>query len=150
MDSVSGLVTSNAFPAAVMMSTTTFAGALRTLQEHSSLVGELLERHCRARQNDPDFGELAGLGVHFDRASMLLYDDVVADGETKTGAFSGRFRREERIEYLFLHVRRNTDAIVPDRYFDSVTEALGCGSENWLVIAFIGFRFALCRCVEAV
>ena len=48
------------------MSTTTFAAALRTLQEHSSLVGELLERRCRARKNDPNFGELAGLRVDFD------------------------------------------------------------------------------------
>src|SRR5262249_42958555 len=132
------------------MSTTTFAGALRTLQEHSSLVGELLERRCRARKNDPDFGKLAGLRFYFNRPAMLLDDDVVADGEAKAGPFSCGFRGEERIEHLFFHVRRNAAAIVTDRYFDPVTEALGCGSEGWLVNASIGFRFALCRCVETV
>ena len=35
---------------------------------------------------------------------MLLDNNVVADGEAKTGAFSGRFRREKWIEHLFFHV----------------------------------------------
>jgi hypothetical protein len=43
---------------------------------------------------------------------MLLDDDVVADGEAKAGSFSCGFRREERIEYLFLHAQRSKK----DRY----------------------------------
>jgi hypothetical protein len=45
---------------------------------------------------------------------MLLDDDVVADGEAQPGTFAGRFRREERVEHLFFHVRWNTGAIVAD------------------------------------
>ena len=35
---------------------------------------------------------------------MLLHDDVVADGEAKASAFSGRLGREEWVEYLFFHI----------------------------------------------
>jgi hypothetical protein len=48
---------------------------------------------------------------------MLLDDDVVADGEAQPGTFAGRFRREERVEHLFFHVRWNTGAIVADPDF---------------------------------
>ena len=36
---------------------------------------------ARARQNDPKFGELAGLGIDLYRPAMLLDDDVVTDGQ---------------------------------------------------------------------
>ena len=45
---------------------------------------------------------------------MLLHDDVVADGEAKAGAFSARLGREEWVEYLFFHVRRDAGAIVAE------------------------------------
>src|SRR5262245_43252394 len=48
-----------------------------------------------ARQNHPDFGELARLSVHLDGAAMLLDDNVVTDREAKAGAFSGRLCRKE-------------------------------------------------------
>src|SRR5262245_44391488 len=53
-----------------------------------------------ARQNHPDLREFAGLGIHLDRAAVLLDDDIVADGKAKTGALSGWFRREEWVEHL--------------------------------------------------
>jgi len=34
-----------------------------------------------ARQNDPKFGELAGLGIDVYGPAMLLDNDVVADGQ---------------------------------------------------------------------
>ena len=44
---------------------------------------------ARARQNDPEFGELTGLGIDLDRPGMLLDDDVMAEGQAKPGAFAG-------------------------------------------------------------
>src|SRR5262249_14761131 len=79
---------------------------------------------------------------------MLLDDDVIADGEAKPGAFSGRFGCEERIEHLFFHFRRNTGAVVADRDLYAVAEVLGgCGQGRLMAIAF---DVTLARCVEAV
>ena len=61
---------------------------------------------------------------------MLLDDDVVADGEAKAGALSGRFGREERIEHLFFHVRRNTRAVIADPDFHTIAEVFGRGSKS--------------------
>jgi hypothetical protein len=36
-----------------------------------------LSRGCRARNNDPEFGELTGLGIDLNRSSVLLDDNVV-------------------------------------------------------------------------
>src|SRR5262249_45672358 len=82
-------------------------------------------QHSRARQDDPDFGELAGLGVHFDRAAVLLDHDVVTDGEPKTGAFSSWFRGEERVEHFFFDFRRNAAAVVANCYLDTIAQVLG-------------------------
>jgi hypothetical protein len=81
---------------------------------------------------------------------MLLDDDVVTDGEPKPVALSGRFRLEEWIEHLLLHVSRNTGAVVADSNFHVVTEALGRGSESGLVVASLRLRFALRRRVKTV
>jgi hypothetical protein len=48
---------------------------------------------------------------------VLLYDDVVADGETEPGALPRRFGSEEGLEYLFLHIHRYAGTIVVDRDF---------------------------------
>ena len=109
------------------------------------------ERKAAAtRQDYPDFGELAGQSIDLNRPAVLLDDDVVTDGQPKAGAFSGRLCREERIEHLLLHIRRDASAIVPDRYFNTVPEAPGPGGKRWLVITAICFRFALGRRVEAI
>ena len=81
---------------------------------------------------------------------MLLDDDVVADGETEAGPFASGLRGEKWIEYLFLHLKRHTSAIVADPDFHPVTEVLGRGSERWLVVASICFGFTLRRRVEAI
>ena len=56
---------------------------------------------------------------------MLLDDDVVTDGETKPGSFSGRLGRKERIEDLLLHLGRDASAIVADLDLPPVPEVLG-------------------------
>ncbi len=70
---------------------------------------------------------------------MLLDNDVMADGKPQPGSFAGWLGREEWIEHLVLHVRRNAGAIVPDRYFDPVPEILGGGSQDCFA-AVIYFR----------
>ena len=55
---------------------------------------------------------------------MLLDDDVVTDREAEPGAFSGRLRREERIEDLLFHLGRNAGAVVTDADFHTVAKVL--------------------------
>src|SRR5262245_25873195 len=81
---------------------------------------------------------------------MLLDNDVVADGEAKTSAFSGRLGREERVEHLFLNVRRHAGAIVADSDFHTIAKVFGRGRESRLVVATIGFRSALGCSIEAI
>ena len=111
---------------------------------------KLLRNNSRTRQDDPDFGELPRLRVDLNRPAMLLDDDVMADGETKPCPFSGRLGREERIEDLFLHLRKDAGAVVAYADFDTVPKVLGRGSKGWLVVAAIRFRFALGRRIKAV
>jgi hypothetical protein len=87
-----------------------------------------LDEHSSARQNHPNFGELAQFRLNIDRAGMLLDDDVVADGETKAGAFASRFGREEGIEHLFFHVRWNPGAVVANPDFHTIAKVFGRGS----------------------
>ena len=68
----------------------------------------------------------------------------------RPSAFSGRLRREERIEHLLLHLGRNAGAVVADPDFHAVPEVLGRGSQGRLVVASVCFRFALGRRIEAV
>ena len=51
-------------------------------------IGPALDGHSDARQDGPDFGELPRLRIDLNRPAMLLDDDVVANGQAKTGAFS--------------------------------------------------------------
>src|SRR5215471_14871746 len=81
---------------------------------------------------------------------MLLDNNVVADGKAKTSAFSGWLRCEEWVEHLFFHVRRNTDPVVADSYFDTIAKILGRGHQSRLVVAIIRFCFALGRSIEAI
>ena len=75
----------------------------------------LIRRRTRARENDPKFGELAGLRIDLYRPAMLLDDDVVTNGQAEPGPFTGRLGRKERVEQLFLHLRRDTSAVVAYR-----------------------------------
>src|SRR5262245_2620745 len=73
---------------------------------------------------------------------MLLDDDVVADGEAKAGALSSRFGREERIENLFLHARRDSSAVIANPNLHTIAKIFGRGSESRLVAAAVCFRSA--------
>ena len=53
---------------------------------------------------DPEFGELAGPCIDLYRPAMLLDDDVVTNGQAKSGPFTGRLCRKERVEQLLFHL----------------------------------------------
>jgi hypothetical protein len=103
-----------------------------------------------AGQDNPDFGELAELCIDLDGARVLFHDDIVADGEAKTRAFSGRFGREKRVEHLFSHVRRHTGAVIVNSDFHTIAKILGRGRESRLVVATIDLCSAPGRSIEAV
>src|SRR5262249_55597391 len=108
------------------------------------------EEHRRARQNHSDFSELAGLRIDFYRPTMLLNDDVVTDGKAKAGPLSSGFRREEGIEHLLFHFRWNTDAVVANPDFHTISKTFGRGGKGWHVFSAVRFRLTLGRCIETV
>src|SRR5215469_4561585 len=81
---------------------------------------------------------------------MLLDDDVVADGEAKSCALTGRFGCEERLEHLFFHFWRDTGAVVADSDFHTIAKVLGRGRESRLVVATVSLCYASGRSVEAI
>jgi hypothetical protein len=114
-------------------------------------VFSVLDQGCpRARQDNPEFGELAGVGVDLNRPAMLLDDDVVTNGQAQPSPFTGGLCRKERIEHLLLHLGWNAGAVVANPDFDAVTQVLGRGSHGGLVAASIRFRLTLRGCVEPV
>src|SRR4029077_13806021 len=102
------------------------------------------------RQNNLDFSELAELRIDLDGARMLLDNNVVADGEAKTRAFSGRFGREKRVEHLFFHVRRHAGAVVVNSDFHTIAKVFGRGRESRLVVATISLCSAPGRSIKPV
>ena len=58
---------------------------------------------------------------------MLLDNNIMADREAKTGAFSGRFGREKRVEHFFFHVRRDASAVVTNTDFHTIAKVFGRG-----------------------
>src|SRR5262245_51413439 len=109
-----------------------------------------LDEHSRARQDDPDLSELARLCIDVDRACVLLDDNVVAHGEAKAGALSGGFGREERVKHLFLHVRRNTGAVVAKPDLHAITNVFGRSGKGRRVVTTTCCHSSLGRCIEAV
>ena len=91
----------------------------------------------RSRQNDPEFGELAGLRIDLYRPAMLLDDDVVTNGQAEPSPFTGRLCREERVEQLLLYLGRNPGAVVAYPDFHAVAEILGRGGKRRLIVASI-------------
>ena len=80
---------------------------------------------------------------------MLLDDDVVTDRQPQPRTLAGGLGREERIEYLFLHLGRNAGAVVADADLHAVAEATCRGGKGRLETV-AGLRLARGRCVEAV
>src|SRR5262245_9539028 len=74
----------------------------------------------------------------------------MADGKAEAGALARRFCREEWIEHLLLHIRRNTGAVVPNSDFDAIAQTPRRGSERWLIAVATGLRLALSCRIEAV
>src|SRR4030095_641422 len=81
---------------------------------------------------------------------MLLHYDVVTDGETKPGAFSGRLRCEERIEHFFFHVRWDAGAVVANPDFHTIAKTSRRGYQGWSIAIAISLGFTLCCRIKAI
>jgi len=90
------------------------------------------------------------LRIDLDRARVLFHNDVVADRKAKARAFSRGLSREERLEHLFFHVRRNTGPVIANSNFHTIAKVFGRGRQSRLVVAAIGLCSALGRSIEAV
>ena len=81
------------------------------------------KRRC-AWQNNSDLRELAGKGIDLNRASMLLDDDVVTNGQAKASALSGWLGCEERVEHLIPDFGRNAGTVVANCELNFVAKVL--------------------------
>src|SRR5204862_3030289 len=105
---------------------------------------------ARARQDDGEFGELAGLGYDVDLSAMLLDDDVVGHRQPKPRALAGRLGGEERVEHLFLHLGRDAGAVVADADFYRVAEIFRRGLQRRLKAGLAVLRVAPGGGIETV
>src|SRR5262249_21211978 len=103
-----------------------------------------------AGQADHELGELAEGAVDLDRAAMLLRDDVIADREAETGAFTGRLGRKERLEQFVAIFGRNAGAVVAHSDLDLVAEITGCNLQHRAKRLIRRFAAAFRRGIEAV
>src|SRR3974390_3747179 len=98
----------------------------------------LRQQGCRAGQNNPEFSELAGLGLDFDPAGMLFDDDIVTDGQTEPGALARRFGCKERVEHLFFDLGRDPRPIIANSDLHLIAKVLGRSQQHWLLLVEIG------------
>src|SRR5581483_12440926 len=82
------------------------------------------------RQPHRELGERADFAVDRDRAAMLLRDDVVADRETKPGAFTRGLGRKERLEQAVAMFGRDADAVIAHANLDGVAQITRRHLEN--------------------
>jgi hypothetical protein len=94
--------------------------SLREAERRSNL--EQRDLLSGAGQADRKFGEFADPAVDFDRTTVLLGDDVIADRETEPGAFAGRLCRNKRLEQFVPDLRRNAGTVVAHPHLDRVAE----------------------------
>ena len=112
---------------------------------------ERLSDECRrARQNNSYLGALTRFCIDLNCARVLLHDDIVTDRKAKTGAFSRRLGREERLEHLFFYVRHDADAVIANTDLHTIAKVSGRGRESRRVASTIGLRSALGRRIKAV
>src|SRR6266404_8346279 len=91
------------------------------------------------RQYDLQFRELPRLGLDIDGAIVLFRDDVVAHRQPKSGPFTRRLGREERIEHLFLHLGGDAGAVVANANFHGASEFFRGGTQYRLKISWSPF-----------
>src|SRR5215469_14272953 len=98
---------------------------------------------CLARQNDPEFGELARSRLDLNRPTMLRDNDVVTDRQAKASALAGWLGGEERIEHLLPDFGRNAGTIVAYPNLHSVAKVFGCRAQGLLIAIALRLRAAL-------
>src|SRR6478752_152454 len=80
---------------------------------------------------------------------MLFCDDIVADRKTEPRPFARWLGGEERIEYLLLHLGRDTSAIVANPDVHRAAEISRRCTQRWLKTIASGF-LTLRGCIKAV
>src|SRR5262249_31169143 len=100
----------------------------------------VLDELSGTRQDNRDLSKLAKPCINFYCTSMLFDDDVVADGKAEASAFPRRLGREERLEHLFFHVRRDASPIIPNPDFHAITKTFSRSRKSRFVVATIDFR----------
>ena len=75
-----------------------------------------------ARQPDRELRVVTQFAVHLDCAAVLLTDNLVANGESESSAFSGRFRSNKRLEQLIPDLWRDAGAVVADPDLDLIAQ----------------------------
>src|ERR1700724_18597 len=81
-------------------STSTSGSSSTTRMSRFTRVLLIDEGRPGAREDNPEFGELAGLRIDLNRPAVLLDDDVVTNGQAKSSSLACGLRREERVEQL--------------------------------------------------
>jgi hypothetical protein len=104
---------------------------------------------ARPRQYDLELSKKSGLPLDINAAAVLLYDDVVAHREAKSGTFTRGLGREERVEYLFFDIFRNARSVIAYPDFNLVSEIFRRSGKDWLE-AVTGFHLALRRSVKSI
>jgi hypothetical protein len=89
------------------------------------------------------------LSIDLDRSRVLLDDNVVTEGETKTCPFAGWLGGKEWIEYFLFYPGRNADAIVAYADLDAVTEA-SCRSSNGGLVTIPHLRLLFHRRIDTI
>src|SRR5215471_12427218 len=106
-------------------------------------------RTTASRQPHRELGEVTDFAVDRDGATVLQRYDLVAYRQPKTGAFTGRLGREERLEQLVPVFRRNTDAIVAHPDLDASVEPAGRHLQC-RAVSSVALATALASGIEAV
>src|SRR5581483_8641255 len=101
-------------------------------------------------QCDRELGKLAGLRVDVDGATVLFHDDVMRHRQPEPGAFARRLGREEGVEHLLPHLRRDAGAVVADADLDMVGAASCRGADDRLEGGAAIVRLALAHGIKAV
>ena len=81
---------------------------------------------------------------------MLLHDDIVTDGKSEPGSFSGRLRCKEWVEYLFFYFPWNSRAVIPNPDFHTIAKASRRGHQGWFIIIAANLGSSLCCRIKAV
>ena len=81
---------------------------------------------------------------------MLLHNNVVADLEPESSAFSSRFRCKERIEHFLSHLSWNACTVVADSDLHPIAKVFSADCKDRFIFTIGDFTLALGRRIKAI